>query len=87
MGVCLPIEFGRDGDPRGMQEGRLGMKSVNWRKDLKECAAEEGGNEQMHVPGGGGQGLEGKIAWGGSQRSRSTRGIIPQGLRERQTSH
>lgn len=33
---------------------RPGMESINWRKGLKEGAAEEGGSEQMHVPGWGG---------------------------------
>lgn len=65
MGVCLPIEFEGDGELRGTQEGRLGMKSINWRKDLKECAAEEGGNEQMHVPGWGGQRAGRKTSLGG----------------------
>lgn len=30
------------------------MEIINWRKDLKDGAAEEGGSEQMHVPGWGG---------------------------------
>lgn len=63
------------------------MKNINWRKGLEGGAAEEGGSEQMHVPG-----------WGEQRAGRKTslRGIAAlmlrtenntRGLRERQTSH
>lgn len=42
------------------------MKSINWRKGLeKKGAAEEGGSEQMHVPGWGGQRAGRKTSLGG----------------------
>jgi len=41
------------------------MKSVNRRKGLKEGAAEEGGSEQMHVPGQGGRRAGRKTSLGG----------------------
>lgn len=41
------------------------MKSIKWRKGLKEGAAEEGGSEKRHVPGWRGRKAGRKTSLGG----------------------
>lgn len=50
---CLGIWRGRGAERHPSIAGDR-MEIINWRKDLKDGAAEEGGSEQMHVPGWGG---------------------------------
>lgn len=63
------------------------MKSINWRKGLEEGAAEEGGSEQMHIPGWGGQRAGRKTSLGGIAALAPCMRNNTAGLRERQTSH
>lgn len=87
--VCLPVEFGGEGELKGTQAlhqgDGLGMEIINWGKGLKEGAAEEGVMSKCTFQDGEGEGLKGKQAWGHRSAHNSTGGITPQG-REWQTS-